>query len=135
MSTNPDEPQLQNGDAPAPESATAPEPELAPAPEPDADPKVEVTEETSIHPPSTEQTPQKELQKDGGSRTFTMRELLTELKSEGEDSTNDASARSVFCLSDSLTRFVYIKIHSDVYSNVNTKSLKYWYSSVESSSV
>ncbi|XP_031262706.1 protein HLB1 [Pistacia vera] len=85
MSNNPDEPQLQNGDAPAPEPATTPEP--------DADPKVEVTEETSIHPPSTEQTPQKELQKDEGSRTFTMRELLTELKSEdGADSINEASA-------------------------------------------
>ncbi|XP_044484986.1 protein HLB1 isoform X1 [Mangifera indica] len=78
MSMNPDEPQLQNG--------------AAPAPEPDADPKVEVTEETSTHPPSTEQTPQKEIQKNEGNRNFTMRELLTDLKSEdGENSINDAS--------------------------------------------
>lgn len=83
MSMNPDEPQLQNG--------------AAPAPEPDADPKVEVTEETSTHPPSTEQTPQKEIQKNEGNRNFTMRELLTDLKSQdGENSINDASPRSLF---------------------------------------
>ncbi|XP_044477069.1 protein HLB1-like [Mangifera indica] len=84
MSTNPDEPQLQNGVASAPERESAPDS--------DADPKVEVTAEALIHSPSAEQTPQKELKKDEGSRTFTMRELLTELKSQDGDSINDSSA-------------------------------------------
>lgn len=87
MSTNPDEPQLQNGVASAPERESAPDS--------DADPKVEVTAEALIHSPSVEQTPQKELKKDEGSRTFTMRELLTELKSQDGDSINDSSARSL----------------------------------------
>ncbi|KAJ4711809.1 Tetratricopeptide repeat (TPR)-like superfamily protein [Melia azedarach] len=82
MSTTVEEPQLQNGAAS----------DDAPKPEPDADPKVEETKDTSIQPPSTGQTANPELRKDEGSRTFTMRELLSELKSEeAEDSTNDVS--------------------------------------------
>lgn len=97
MSTAVEEPQFQNGVIS----------DNGPKPEPDADPKVEETKETSIQPPpsteqtekqhpSTEQTPNSALRKDEGSRTFTMRELLTELKSEGEDSVTEA--RSVFLI-------------------------------------
>ncbi|KAH9718949.1 protein HLB1 [Citrus sinensis] len=102
MSAAVEEPQFQNGVASTDE----------PKPEPAADPKVEETKETLIQPPpsteqtekqhpsteqtekqppSTEQTLNPALRKDEGNRTFTMRELLTELKSEGEDSVTDAS--------------------------------------------
>lgn len=107
MSAAVEEPQFQNGVASTD----------APKPEPAADPKVEETKETLIQPPpsteqtekqhpsteqtekqppSTEQTLNPALRKDEGNRTFTMRELLTELKSEGEDSVTDA--RSVFLI-------------------------------------
>lgn len=87
MSAAMEEPQFQNGVASTDE----------PKPEPAADPKVEETKETLIQPPpSTEQTLNPALRKDEGNRTFTMRELLTELKSEGEDSVTDA--RSVFLI-------------------------------------
>ncbi|KAH7550070.1 hypothetical protein ACOSQ2_025076 [Xanthoceras sorbifolium] len=89
LSTTPEEPQLQNGDAS----------EHTPKPQPDANPTAEETleaAETAIQSPSTEQTPRKpELRKDEGSRTFTMRELLSELKSdEGEDSVSPDSQES-----------------------------------------
>ncbi|KAK3228159.1 hypothetical protein Dsin_008021 [Dipteronia sinensis] len=87
LSTTPEEPQLQNGDASA---------EHTPKHEPDADLTAGVTSETAIQSPSTEQTPRKpELRKDEGNRTFTMRELLSELKSdEGEGSISPDSQES-----------------------------------------
>ncbi|KAK4842925.1 hypothetical protein QYF36_001672 [Acer negundo] len=86
-STTPEEPQLQNGDASE---------QHTPKHEPDADLTAEVTLETAIQSPSAEQTPRKpELRKDEGNRTFTMRELLSELKSdEGEDSISPGSQES-----------------------------------------
>ncbi|XP_038678771.1 protein HLB1-like [Tripterygium wilfordii] len=118
MSTATDEPELQNGvkpesqleaepeplpeaevvpeSAPEPEAAlvSAPETEALPEAEPeqavlDADAKVEEPE-TSIRSNEAEQTAGPELKKDEGNRTFTMRELLSELKSE-EGNDHDAS--------------------------------------------
>ncbi|KAF5734355.1 hypothetical protein HS088_TW16G00804 [Tripterygium wilfordii] len=116
MSTATDEPELQNGvkpesqlepeplpeaevprdSSPEPEASlvSAPETEALPGAEPkqavlDADAKVEELE-TSIRSNEAEQTAGPELKKDEGNRTFTMRELLSELKSEEGDD-HDAS--------------------------------------------
>ncbi|XP_038678774.1 protein HLB1-like isoform X2 [Tripterygium wilfordii] len=116
MSTATDEPELQNGvkpesqlepeplpeaevprdSSPEPEASlvSAPETEVLPGAEPkqavlDADAKVEELE-TSIRSNEAEQTAGPELKKDEGNRTFTMRELLSELKSEEGDD-HDAS--------------------------------------------
>ncbi|KAJ9148144.1 hypothetical protein P3X46_030228 [Hevea brasiliensis] len=114
MST--EEPQLQNGakPEPIPEPNSVPEPARASGPEPqetsepepepaavavaDADPNTEEPRDASIQsnevdkPQSNEQDARPELRKDEGSRTFTMRELLSELKSEeGEHSSTPQS--------------------------------------------
>ena len=104
----PEEPELKNGFEPKPateqkqdpelETMTAPESKPAPEPEPapatihvtSADPEVEEPNETEIQsnesekPESKEQNASRpaELQQN---RTFTMRELLTELKTEEGD--------------------------------------------------
>ncbi|KAK9275578.1 hypothetical protein L1049_022845 [Liquidambar formosana] len=94
MSATPEEePQLQNGAVePEPEPEREPETETVT----DADPQLDESKETAIQsndavnsPPSpVEHIAGPELRKDQGSRTFTMRELLSELKddetSEGE---------------------------------------------------
>lgn len=109
MST--EEPQLENGAKPAPEHnpesnpvrepapISEPEPNLASQPPSDstpvaitdADPKAEEPKDASIQSneadisQSNDQNARPELRKDDGSRTFTMRELLSELKTEEGD--------------------------------------------------
>ncbi|KAF2298053.1 hypothetical protein GH714_008101 [Hevea brasiliensis] len=113
MST--EEPQLQNGAEiepertpepnPAREPATTsePEPNLASQPEPDSTalaitdvyPNAQEPTDASIQsneadkPQSNDQNARPELRKDEGSRTFTMRELLSESRSaEGDDASS-----------------------------------------------
>ena len=131
MSATAEEPELQNGheSEPIPKPEIEPEPsELEPKPvaqtepeaEPesvpeqpeatDADPKPEEPKQSSIQ--SNEATgnasvkaPTGELRKDEGSRTFTMRELLSGLKAdEADESAPDATSpyRSV-CLIDTFS--------------------------------
>lgn len=109
MST--EEPQLENGAKPEPEHnlesnpvrepapISEPEPNLASQPPSDstpvaitdADPKAEEPKDASIQSneadisQSNDQNARPELRKDDGSRTFTMRELLSELKTEEGD--------------------------------------------------
>ncbi|XP_058009757.1 protein HLB1 isoform X2 [Hevea brasiliensis] len=119
MST--EEPQLQNGAEiepertpepnPARETATTsePEPNLASQPEPDStalaitdvDPNAQEPTDASIQsneadkPQSNDQNARPELRKDEGSRTFTMRELLSESRSaEGDDASSSQSQQS-----------------------------------------
>lgn len=102
MSTPPEEPELQNGAVHEPESEAKPVAEAEPEPEPapvlaesavtaDGDPGPEETEPNrpseiqpvepnDPHPAEEPARPQ--LKKDEGSRTFTMRELLNELKTD-----------------------------------------------------
>ncbi|KAI6701943.1 hypothetical protein NL676_011079 [Syzygium grande] len=87
MSTTTEEPELQKG--PDHEPGTEPEaPEIASS---DADPQREEPEEAAIQSgepgsdpsPTEEEAPARpELRKDEGNRTFTMRELLNELKND-----------------------------------------------------
>ncbi|KAG8659005.1 hypothetical protein MANES_02G003100v8 [Manihot esculenta] len=111
MST--EELQLPNGgkSEPIPEPNFVPESVPAPASEPepqsaavvvkDADPDTEGPRDSLIqsneadNPQSNEQNARPELRKDGGSRTFTMRELLTELKTgEGDHASPPQSHQS-----------------------------------------
>ena len=92
--------ELQSESQPEPESKveSQPEPETKPEEElklelvvTDADPKREEDKESSIQlneaakPASTDQIARLELRKDEGNRTFTMTELLSELKSDEDD--------------------------------------------------
>lgn len=115
-----EEPELQNGPEPVsepnpipdhePEPNLIPQPEEASKPEPepepesavvavtDADPKAGEPKEASIQSnevakaQSNEQNARPDLRKDEGNRTFTMRELLSELKNEeGDDVTTPQS--------------------------------------------
>lgn len=76
---------------PESEPETKPKEELKPEIASDADPKTEEDKESSIQlndaskSASTGQVVQPELRKDEGNRTFTMRELLSELKSDEDD--------------------------------------------------
>ncbi|KAG8661972.1 hypothetical protein MANES_01G051700v8 [Manihot esculenta] len=119
MST--EEPQLENGAKPEPEHnpesnpvrepapISEPEPNLASQPPSDstpvaitdADPKAEEPKDASIQSneadisQSNDQNARPELRKDDGSRTFTMRELLSELKTEeGDDASTPRSQQS-----------------------------------------
>ncbi|KAM0981941.1 hypothetical protein TB1_014212 [Malus domestica] len=104
------EPELETEPAPAPEPEMKPEPEAKPEPVPEAearpeplpehelvvadaaDPKVNEVVEDSIqsHSPGAAHP---ELKKDEGSRTFTMRELLSGLKNDqSNDVVNDSSS-------------------------------------------
>ncbi|XWS48742.1 hypothetical protein CRYUN_Cryun13aG0102400 [Craigia yunnanensis] len=113
MSETTQESELQNGFQPQLESEskvdsqTESEPETKPVeelkPEPvvtDADPKPEEDKESSIQsnetskPASTDQIARTELRKDEGNRTFTMRELLSELKSDEDDAGSPYSQAS-----------------------------------------
>ena len=102
MSETTQESQLQNGfqPQPEPESKIESQPEQQSEPEEelkpelvvtDADPKPEKDKESSIQlkeaakPASTDQIARPELRKDEGNRTFTMTELLSELKSDEDD--------------------------------------------------
>ncbi|XVF10320.1 hypothetical protein REPUB_Repub07fG0172500 [Reevesia pubescens] len=117
MSETTQESELQNGFQPQPEPErpeseskmeSQPEPETQPEPEPepetkpepvviDADPKLEEDTESSIQsnettkPASTEQIARQELRKDEGNRTFTMTEMLSELKSDEDDASTPYS--------------------------------------------
>lgn len=91
MSTEIEETEEQNTEKPELETVTEPEPE------PDADPNLNAPKDKQIEsngnnseePPAVVETTERSLiRKDEGSRTFTMRELLNELKEEGG---NDAS--------------------------------------------
>ncbi|XP_030530223.2 protein HLB1 isoform X2 [Rhodamnia argentea] len=98
MSATTEEPELQKGPDHEPEPEPEPEPKAEPKPEPeepeivssDADPKKEEPEESAIQSgePESDSSPKKEaparpeLRKDEGNRTFTMRELLNELKND-----------------------------------------------------
>lgn len=100
MSTSPEGSDLQNGTVHEPglepKSDPAAGPERAPVPEGSAvtasgDPEPEQTEPSPTseiqsvepdNPPAAEEPTRPQLQKDEGSRTFTMRELLNELKTD-----------------------------------------------------
>jgi outer membrane biosynthesis protein TonB len=98
---------------PEPKPVAQPEPESVPEPKPeppeatDADPKPEEPKQSSIRSNEADgnasaKAPTGELRKDEGSRTFTMRELLSGLKAdEVDESVPDATSpyRSV-CLID-----------------------------------
>ncbi|XVE64610.1 hypothetical protein DITRI_Ditri07aG0114600 [Diplodiscus trichospermus] len=117
MSETTQEFQLQNGfqpqSEPQPESEPKVESQLEQPPEPDShpetkpelvvtdtDPKPEEDKEISIQlneaakPASTDRTTRPELRKDEGSGTFTMRELLSELKSDEDDAGSPYSQAS-----------------------------------------
>lgn len=80
---------LEPQSLPEEEAPSQPEPVSSPVAETDADTKaddqlIQTNQVEKVE--SNGQNGQPELRKDGGSRTFTMRELLSELKSEeGED--------------------------------------------------
>ncbi|XWS50155.1 hypothetical protein CRYUN_Cryun12cG0064700 [Craigia yunnanensis] len=116
MSDMTQESQVQNGfePQPEPESKVESQPEQQPDPETkpeeelkpelvvtDTDPKPEEEKESSIQlneaakPASTDQIARPELRKDEGNRTFTMRELLSELKSDEDDAGSPYSQESM----------------------------------------
>ncbi|XP_056174212.1 protein HLB1 isoform X2 [Syzygium oleosum] len=87
MSTTTEEPELQQG----PDHEPEPEPEAPEIASSDADPRREEPEDAAIQSgepesdpsPTGEEAPARpELRKDEGNRTFTMRELLNELKND-----------------------------------------------------
>ncbi|KDP25200.1 hypothetical protein JCGZ_20356 [Jatropha curcas] len=87
--------------APEPEEASKSEPESTAVAVADVDPKAEEPKEVLIdsseatQPQSNEQNARPDLRKDEGNRTFTMRELLSELKSdEGDDVSSPQSQMS-----------------------------------------
>ncbi|XP_058770677.1 protein HLB1-like [Vicia villosa] len=113
----PSEPQSQNGLQPAPEPEPNPQPETKLEPEPVAEQQVESQEPTQSEPESGSKpdpvvtdvvdlketaihsndagnvsSPQPQLKKDEGSRTFTMRELLHGLKNDSEPEREDVSS-------------------------------------------